>query len=154
VHVWTKGEGLGTHNAERWTLDPGPRTTASEGRTQSSGLWQRRVLVLTGPGMAARRSRLTPLTGMYAIYAQRQEKIQIYSRIHTHTNMYAHTHTQTHTLANNARCPAVSGIFPYFRFLFPAYHLISSPPAGCTVSNYASTAVGNEGAAIHVRECV
>jgi len=97
VHVWTKGEGLGTHNAERWTLDPGPRTTASEGRTQSSGLWQRRVLVLTGPGMAARRSRLTPLTGMYAIYAQRQEKIQIYSRIHTHTNMYAHTHTNTHT---------------------------------------------------------
>lgn len=26
--------------------------------------------------------------------------------------------------------------------------------AGCTVSNYASTAVGNEGAAIHVREYV
>jgi len=135
-------------------LDAGLRTQNAGLRTQGSGLWQRRVLVLTGPRMAARRSQddwphslgYMPYTSMPS--ARRKFK---YTRIYTRAQPETRTHTHAHTHANNGRCPAVSGIFPYFRFLFPAHHLIL--PAGCTVSNYASTAVGNEGAAIHVQEC-
>lgn len=126
VHVWTKDSGLWTLRTQgvgrrtldfgRWSLDFGLWTVA---RFSFDRTWNGR----SNRSSSQKTKPTDPTHSFPRIWCHATPYMYVYVYVCAwapgeNSNILQCTHTHTHTYANNARCPAVSGIFPYFRFLF------------------------------------